>query len=83
MYPKCTFLTFLQLRHPREDTFRARDNVLRVVALLPIEYVLRVAALLPVEYVLRVAALLPIEYVLRLYPDCTDNSREVSSGVVV
>ena len=54
-----------------------------MAALLPMEYVLQVAALLPMEYVLRVAALLPMEYVLRLCPDCTDNSREVSSGVVV
>ena len=43
-----------QNRHGAEGTFRARDNVLRVAALLPIEYVLRVAALLPIEYVLRV-----------------------------
>ena len=49
-----------------EGTFRTRDNVLRVAALLPMEYVLQVAALLPMEYVLRVAALLPIEYVLRV-----------------
>ena len=49
-----------------EGTFRTRDNVLRVAALLPMEYVLRVAALLPIEYVLLVAALLPIEYVLRV-----------------